>query len=94
MSAHTKGPWSLVEWPYERECRAVLGSDGISPAVVWGGIAESEANASLIAAAPDLLEACKRALSIEQSVTQGQERELRDGFVDLLRTAIAKAEGR
>jgi len=71
MSAkHTPGPWTLAAWPHERECmgaelgaRAVVGADRISPAVVWGGIAESAANARLIAAAPELLDALRDALS-------------------------------
>jgi hypothetical protein len=40
----------------------------------------------------DLLAACKRALLVENSVTQGQERALRVGYVDMLRAAVAKAE--
>mgnify|MGYP003337090801 CR=1 FL=1 len=35
----------------------------------------------------------ERALAIEDSVTQGQERELREGFKELLRTALRKARG-
>jgi len=40
----------------------------------------------------ELLGLCKRALAIEESVTQGQERELRAGFVNDLRFGIQKAE--
>jgi hypothetical protein len=50
-----------------------------------------KANTVLAAAAPDLLAACERALAIHDSVTQGQERELRVGYADLLRAAIEKA---
>ena len=39
-----------------------------------------------------LLAACQRALAVETSVTQGQERELRVGYLDVLRAAITKGE--
>jgi hypothetical protein len=66
MSKHTPGPWTVQTWPHERECmgaelpgtRAILGATNICPAVVWGGLGdESQANARLIAASPELLEA-------------------------------------
>jgi hypothetical protein len=47
--------------------------------------------ADLTAQRDELLALAKRALAIEMSVTAGQERELREGFVQALRTAIAKA---
>lgn len=55
MSAHTKGPWRL----YRRH----TGSFDVAPNVAWLGASsihkpgENEANARLIASAPDLLEA-------------------------------------
>jgi len=88
---HTPGPWragipsdglhvTLVETPDGKPvARADFGRD------------ECSANARLMAAAPELLALCKRALAIETSVTQGQERELREGFANDLRAAIAKA---
>ena len=77
---HTAGPW-------KSEGRSI-----INPALSGVGrtIAtqiDSEANARLIAAAPELLEALKAVMS-----------EWRDGYglncVEQLRAAIAKAEGR
>lgn len=41
-----------------------------------------------------LLEAVKHALAVEMSTTQQQEKELREGYVELLRSAIDTAEGR
>lgn len=94
MSKHAPGPWRTQPWPHERECMgadlgamAVVGADGISPAVVWGGLESSEANARLIAAAPDLLEALKYARMYVE--TEGPEDEL-----EMVDAAIAKAEGR
>jgi hypothetical protein len=40
-----------------------------------------------------LLEVVKRALAVETSVTQGQERELRVGYVEMLRDAARKEAG-
>lgn len=105
-SKHTPGPWTLEDWPHELECmgarlgaRAVAGADRISPAVVWGGIRESEANARLIAAAPDLLAALKVAeLAINPRDRGGIS--LHDwgsrlkGATTVVLAAIAKAEGR
>jgi hypothetical protein len=36
--------------------------------------------------------ACRRALAVETSTTQGQERELRVGYLDMLRAAITKGD--
>lgn len=46
---------------------------------------------TLIAAAPALLAAVRLALDVDESVTQGQERELRDGYRSTLRAALALA---
>lgn len=85
MSKHTPGPWypdhfegiSIFHDVKDRRfpvCRIEPISEG-----------EGEANAHLIAAAPDLLEACKRVLSELDYVSIGAEEDLR--------AAIAKAEG-
>lgn len=51
------------------------------------------ANARLMAAAPALYEACQRAFAVENSVTQGQEKELREGYRDMLRATLALVDG-
>jgi hypothetical protein len=84
MSKHTPGPW--VQRKGE-----LKGSDG-NNVCVWGlGLAHcsrdavAEANARLIAAAPDLLEALKEIV---------QRNEIQHWFnLDQARAAIAKAEG-
>lgn len=53
--------------------------------------AEYAAAVKLADAAPRLLELVKRALAIETSVTQGQEAELRVGYVADLRAALSSS---
>lgn len=60
--SHTKGPWNLVWWGNEQypfPLSVLADNDGAW--VSRGGEVSSEANARLIAAAPDLLEALKMA---------------------------------
>lgn len=52
---------------------------------------EPEGNASLIAAAPDLLTACRAFLSADPGEGYSP---LEEAAIDLMRAAIAKAEGR
>ena len=86
-TAHTPGPWTI---------------SGASTIKTLGGnktyiasIAKNDrpANARLIAAAPDLLEALK---ALQRQALQGNARgdEWMDEALELTRAAIAKAEGR
>ena len=97
MSKHTPGPWSVHRWSWPTEVTGpihqVISSDNFLTAFVpaWddprpGEVEASEeakANARLIAAAPELLEACKVALGI---IGFGAEH-------DQISDAIAKATG-
>jgi hypothetical protein len=87
MEMHTPGPWTWGEgylwagshmlfWPTKDETIKVL----------------SEADARLIAAAPDLLDACKAAL-VEVQRTISSHTSF-NNTMDVLEAAIAKAEGR
>ena len=60
--SHTPGPWRWVQQrgTSERQGRRLTGGANIP--IVWQHHCCSEANALLIAAAPDLLEACKAVL--------------------------------
>lgn len=91
---HTPGPWQSTK------CKAVVKSADYWAIIEEGdesaawAIAEidcdreaAEANAKLIAAAPELLAACEAAFSDYQSDTFQQPTEA------LLRAAIAKAKG-
>ena len=73
MSKHTPGPWKIVwgdvgDDEFLMAAREIVAPDGFCPVSIEGGIfpyepsrsfdsAEIEANASLIAAAPEMLEA-------------------------------------
>lgn len=107
---HTPGPWEFVpsrtvRHSYPIGCETHYGGEVISGVTTLahcpiGGphIANWENNARLIAAAPDLLEACKRALpalesAIPWAVGQTMEERHNNPIMVQLRTAIAKATG-
>ncbi len=86
MSKHTKGPWEQRTFAIYAGKELIAhtgGTLGAGPKTM-----EQEANARLIAAATDLLEACKAMLS---SPTYGNEPS--DEAVEMTIAAIAKAEG-
>ena len=83
--AHTPGPWRVGD----AGC-SVFGpkkSDGSLPAVIATKVRPG--NATLIAAAPDLLAALE---AIERGLTNGQK-ERGETFQSIARAAIAKAKG-
>lgn len=64
MTTHTPGPWNVRQCDegyrnFDQQDWAVVSDNLITPCLVWGGagFSEGKANAHLIAAAPDLLEA-------------------------------------
>jgi len=96
-STHTPGPWTLGDKiiPHTGECGRLMGGcrhvfgpnqpDGAQNLI---GTITQDANARLIAAAPDLLEACRGML-------RHLEREgLQFDAMDDARAAIAKATGK
>ena len=85
--SHTGGPWDLVWWgneqyPFPLSILANNDGDWVSR----GGEVSSEANARLIAAAPDLLEACDFALTTFVGMDKGNTI-----AANFCRAAIAKA---
>ena len=95
---HTPGPWSI-----RQESVWSVGTDHEMTALVYGCTdTEEEANARLIAAAPDLLEALKLAQSAVADFHSGmnttrpseETRERNERILGSIRAAIAKAEGR
>lgn len=103
MSKHTEGPWAY--WSYQRSGRVFAietadhrhGIAGIrSTDTASSGLSmdEHEANARLIAAAPDLLQACKAAVaglsweSVAKALGHGDRAKL----VAFIQAAINKAE--
>ncbi len=89
-SKHTKGPWhSKYHFTPNTKTLKVLSDGGTVLAKVCRGPidqAEAEANGGLIAAAPDLLAACKATLA-DLALSHNHRRFKR------LENAIAKAEG-
>lgn len=100
MSKHTPGPWQWMMWNgHFRELRGPNGVAIVFPQVdvdadnrlavhvIVAG--DNPGDEYLIAAAPDLLTACREALHWMGQDSRGEE-----DCVNLLRAAIAKAEGR
>jgi len=84
MSTHTPGPWKAR---IRRQGSHVTGPDGFSVAHVG-----TDANARLIAAAPDLLEACRLACLVMakgNGLSYADRREAHEAVI----AAIHKAEG-
>lgn len=97
MSAHTLGPW-LIGQMLPGNTPAVIG-DGDSVVAIlpgrWNGCSYIEANAHLIAAAPELLEALIECV-VDMGATEsfyGEHPRAQEVLVKA-RAAIAKAEGR
>ena len=105
MSKHTPGPWAVSdESPtlIKRDCRAI-GSDGgelIASACChedsgyFPSIEEGAANARLIAAAPDLLEALTQIENAAASAWEGQTELHALSIVQMARAARSKVEGK
>jgi hypothetical protein len=94
---HTKGPWRFSTKPQPNGC-PIVGANGLMICMLAHTVNQPEqretalANASLIAAAPDLLVAL-RAIT-DQLERIGDTRRDKDGqFIEDAREAIAKAEG-
>ena len=86
--SYTPGPWSLAR-DRRFHINQFVDSDGFTLGYVLGSGHEAKANARLIAAAPELLEAlqaCRKYMYEHFSNTQ-------DNAFDLLCAAIAKATG-
>lgn len=98
--SHTTGPWEadqsyisaegdfLIFAPKDRYCYVAK-----VPVRECGNKEIARANASLIAAAPELLDACRAAIDEAEDVGGGDVR-IKTEIVDLILQAIAKAEGR
>lgn len=97
--AHTPGPWENHKWNSEEH---QISAKGGTIALVSHDHSlvpedEADANARLIAAAPDLLEACHNAIEAYHILAITDISLRLPGFEDCLaalNAAIAKAEGR
>ncbi len=90
---HTPGPWKVVKL---ESCLTVKGPEGCRVASLFMPREEmNEANARLIAAAPDMLAALRGAANHLQACQQGElTRPFTSASLPLVLKAIAKAEGR
>ena len=95
MSTHTPGPWLVTRGAQSDAYSVESGSQTIclvkfirGQSLSERGVRQEEANAHLIAAAPDLLTACKAV--VEEDGFRGSA--LMRKRIDAMRDAIAKAE--
>jgi len=89
---HTPGPWRIRRGTAHLSCVEVEVQDGDSVATVYDGVMgidNAEANARLIAAAPDLLEALK---ALEVLFSPCVRDSTQADWIDRARAAIKKAE--
>lgn len=95
---HTPGPWRIEQYTNAsvRDGERIRASNNlITVNEVWGAsLSECDANYRLIAAAPELLEACKQLLEayFEEHYAIGGHEAVGCTYCDAL-AAIAKAEG-
>ena len=93
---HTRGPWEVCNFDKSVSCTidsidGVVVAEPMGPEGPWGSVKEEhEANARLIAAAPELLEALKGLRATIRYETANNDQQL---ALDKACQAIAKAEG-
>jgi len=100
---HTPGPWAIRGQRIESEQHNVgdiahIYCKDVSRSVRWDEDSTAQANAQLIAAAPELLEACKALCEEWENSFEGQDTGFDDTalheIVIMARHALLKAEGR
>lgn len=94
MSKHTKGPWDTDDMHKDDDYRYVIAEEHVVCRVMLRGIMgnkfqHAEANAILIAAAPDLLAMLVEAHDIIDAIGQPETAEV----AARMRATIAKARG-
>jgi hypothetical protein len=96
MSEFTKGPWrqgNVVELLLNRKCREIISDDG-KIGLVYGIIdQDNKANANLIAAAPELYEACEEALANDIAAEGEGASNMFLALREKLEAALKKARG-
>ena len=97
--AHTPGPWALNGYQVER-CEGIARTIAtVAPArrlgtdYAAGNKQEAQANARLIAAAPDLLDMCERLLGFAYHYGSTSGILAGDGMLVSAKALIAKAKG-
>jgi hypothetical protein len=92
MSKHTPGPWTWIKSNCSNFVHVETDTDHMQIATCnRGNLATRQANAALIAAAPELLELAK---AYQSYLEDGSKSERRKAVcLEACKTAIAKAEG-
>lgn len=99
-SGHTPGPWKIVSRSVADDGWNIYAESDYGIGKTWdcNGFAENEANARLITAAPELLEALKACEALIVDLAESGDAGFWDAGeapeVIAARSAIAKAEGR
>ena len=94
ISKHTEGPWEVEKDGITvRQKRARDRQKICRPMEVFMSRLEREANARLIAAAPELLEVCKLLVQAADSLAMTANLGTADDAIGKARATIAKAEG-
>lgn len=91
MSKHTPGPWVHIPASYPNHEHQINNDNGSLVASVPDSRLNAAANAQLIAAAPELLDALRHAVQMLGNQYSAESRE--KGW-KAIEKAIAKAEGR
>ncbi len=96
MSGHTPGPWKLVQESVDPSWHIITAAGGrITVNIhIEAGNATDIANARLIAAAPEMLEALKMAQQVINAHIPNEMPVCVPGVSRYIREAIANAEGR
>ncbi len=89
---HTPGPWRLWKHMDPAQPHAIIAMEGdpICELNAWN----REANAALIAAAPEMLEALRKIAFEPIGPSDITHADMLDIVVEIARNAVAKAEGR
>ena len=88
---HTPGPWRYEE--STKTIRALPSNYWLCTMDSWDGAVSHEANAALIAAAPELLEALKGVVMLWDDLYSGMQDGEEASLWEAAKRAIAKAEG-
>lgn len=104
MSQHTPGPWTNFDnefigagnKPWDSNWKSIAGMSYTEEEDLTNPLRQQEqiANAHLIAAAPELLEACRRLLKFNEELCQDVNVSTHYPSAEFAHAAIAKAEGR
>ena len=94
QTKHTAGPWRVVPYPKDQNRGYYIEAQSFGIAEVHdpSGFLNDEANAALIAAAPEMLEACKYVIQWHREHDSGEGELFGLDFVTTCINAVRKAD--